>query len=668
MWRSSSNVTAMSMNQLWVRYNKGQGVFWEKESLCFVTAVRKGNTCSLLLFGKNDEKAEKKVPMKQFGNSRLFSVRLSKADVKNYSMYCFMDERGTFEDEYATAIAGREHFGLRKIDHARIIHKENSGEIAGFTCPAFSSLLFYKLHVRGFTKSKSSGVKNRGTFAGLAEKIPYLKELGVNAVLLMPVYEFDECMTKESRSSILSEETMAEYEKKYGSGFVDAQMGYSRFDTDKVVTAKLNYWGYSAGNYYFAPKASYASKPGRASEELKETVNALHAAGIAVFYEFYFSKYIPQSRVLSCLYYWTTEFGADGFRLMGDRIPMQMILEDDYLSGVKFLVSSAEGTDSSQNLRYDERRVAIYNDDFRNAVRKFVKGDENTVSEFVQRSTEDRRDFAQISYVSDQNGFTLYDLYTYDRKHNEENGEENRDGEDYNFSWNCGAEGETTKKKIRELRTQLRKNALCTVLLSQKVPLIFAGDELCHTQKGNNNAYCQDNEIGWMNWRMNKERKEQLEFFKQLVAFRKGHALLCGGRQPRQDDLLGVGMPELSLHGVKLWQPDFAPYSRTISLVYCGAYDVKGEEKEDICLLFNMHWEQHEFLLPCNLYLKDEAEKWQKVIDTSGKAETGYAEDFRKIAVTGRVGEEMKCMVPPRSVVVLIRKGSMECLPQRSKM
>lgn len=637
-----------------MQFGRMPGISAADGIIYFRTVIRQGDFCRLHLFRKGKKEAVRTIEMERLSNTRVFCAELNPAEAR-YETYLYEDAQGVFADEYAGAVSGREKFGTQG-EVAAILPKnmQENEKTAGFECPAFSSLLFYKLHVRGFTKSPSSGVKHKGTFAGVKEKIPYLTELGVNAVLFMPVYEFEECMAQTVGYGMLPAGTMAEYERRYGSEFVKAQRAYAKKEeAEAQSTEKVNYWGYTGKNYYFAPKASYAAEPARAKEELQELVSALHEAGIAVFFELFFGDATKQFLMLDCLRYWTETYQADGFHLIGNKLPMQLFLEDAYLSGVKFLTTEDEcyGADGV----FDHRRVAVYNDDFRTIARRFVKGDENMVGDFVGRLVNDLTNMARMQYIADQNGFSLYDLYAYDRKHNEENGEDNKDGEDYNYSWNCGIEGETNKKKVTLLRSRLRKNALCSVLLSRSVPLLFAGDEFGQTKKGNNNAYCQDNEISWLNWRFNKEKREQLEFVKELIAFRKAHVALCGGRTLRTEDYKGIGLPEVSYHGVSLWQPDFAPYSRCIAILYNGTYFSEGTS-EDIYLIFNMHWEEHAFALP-GQKIAEEKTEWTIALDTSEEARIYPEEDFRSYAVTADLALEKKlCHVPPRSVVVLVRK------------
>ncbi len=646
---------------LWQEIIGGMSGAWcRADKICFKTVAEGAKSCTLLLFGKGKDEPEKEIEMCRIGNSAVFYRIVPQKDVKGCETYLFKSENGTFTDVYARSVSGKDVFGQLAGEVRPVLPTEQEKELSlsecgdGFTCPAFSELIFYKLHVRGFTKHASSGVKKKGTFAGLAEKIPYLKELGINAVLLMPVYEFDECMEVSKNCGCLSAKQLAQYEALYGEEFVKVQQAYENGKEEKSVD-RVNYWGYTPKNFYFAPKAAYAAEKQHADEELHDLVNALHEAGIAVFYEFFFGADVKKSLITDCLRYWTYAYGADGFRLIGENGALTFLAEDPYLAGVKFLVTDCPECGMHSD-RFEDRRVAVYNDGFRNVMRRFVKGDENMVGAFTEQFCDDRKEYAQLRYIADQNGFSLYDVYAYDRKHNEANGEDNKDGEDYNHSWNCGIEGETSKKKVNALRARLRRNALGTVVFSQSVPMLFMGDEFGHSKQGNNNAYCQDNEISWLNWRLNKEKKEQLSFVKKLIGFRKTHGILSGGRTLRGSDWKNIGMPDVSYHGVQLWQPDYAPYSRTVSVLLSGGY---GETKqEDLYLLFNMHWEELCFALPTEFSAGKVSCIWETVLDTSGESEFLEINEGKEIAVTADESmTEYYCKVPARTVVVLARKG-----------
>lgn len=244
--------------------------------------------------------------------------------------------------------------------------------------------------------------------------------------------------------------------------------------------------------------------------------------------------------------------------------------------------------------------LAEYNEGFLREIRRFVKGDEEMVGAVAARIERQTGNVGVINYLADHNGFTLADVYAYDIKHNELNGEENRDGTDYNFSWNCGVEGATKKKKILRLRSQMRRNALILLFVAMGTPMLLAGDEFANSQDGNNNAYCQDNEIGWVSWKELRANRDQFEFVKQLIALRKAHPVLHNKLLLRGMDYISCGCPDVSRHGTRAWYPDYSNYSRTLAILFCGKYALIDKKTPDqsIYIAANMHWEPHTFDLP----------------------------------------------------------------------
>ena len=251
-----------------------------------------------------------------------------------------------------------------------------------------------------------------------------------------------------------------------------------------------------------------------------------------------------------------------------------------------------------------------------------------------------------LNFMAVTNGFTMMDMVSYDQKHNEANGENNRDGSDYNYSWNCGAEGHVRKKKIQELRSRQLRNAMLLLFLSQGTPVLLAGDEFGNSQNGNNNAYCQDNEISWLNWNLNKWDQALLDFVKHVIAFRKAHPVFHMKQEPRVMDYLACGHPDISYHGVNAWQPEFENFRRQIGILYCGAYAKKpnGENDDFFFVIFNMHWEPHSFALP-NL---PKNLVWSLAFDTSDSAAGGYYEEGQERQILN----QKNYMVPSRSVLV----------------
>ena len=284
---------------------------------------------------------------------------------------------------------------------------------------------------------------------------------------------------------------------------------------------------------------------------------------------------------------------------------------------------------------------------FMEDMRRFLKGDEGMLQAFEFRNRRNPAEYAVVNYMANTNGFTLMDAVSYDRKHNEKNGEENRDGSDYNYSWNCGAEGPTRKKKIVELRKQLIKNAYLLLFLSQGVPLLMAGDEFGNSQDGNNNAYCQDNAVSWLNWKLLETHKDQVEFVKRLIAFRKSHKMFHMDREPRIMDYKSCGRPDVSYHGENAWKPEFENFRRQFGILYWGAYAKKpdGTDDANFYVLYNMHWEPHMFGLP---HLPKGA-KWHVICSTADPD----VEDLPSDGTGEVLKNQMMLAVPPRGIMIL---------------
>lgn len=467
----------------------------------------------------------------------------------------------------------------------------------------YDETVIYKLHVRGFTRHTSSKVKHKGSYAGVAEKIQYLKELGITAVELMPVFESEEVQkwTENDKNSM------------YNPQF----------------NGRVNYWGYAKG-MYFAPKAAYASMSrdnGDYTVEFKDMVKALHREGIEVILEMFFPYDAGINMICDCVRHWIVEYHIDGIHLNCSDAVLETVANDPLLSRVKMFTTYW----NMGNRKRSYKNLANYNQGFMNCARKLLKGDENQLNEFVSRVKSNASNAAMINYIADNNGFTLMDLVSYDRKHNEDNGENNRDGENFNNSWNCGVEGKCRKKKIMDLRKRQIRNAMMMVLLSQGTPLIMAGDEFGNSQSGNNNPYCQDNEISWLNWRNLDSNRDLFEFFKSLVAFRKSHKILHMEEPLRDMDYFACGYPDVSYHSDNAWFGSFENYNRHFGIMYCGRYarNQDGNEDNFIYVAYNLHWEKHKLALPS----LPEGMSWSVVFDSSG-AEHNMDEINRKRCVS----------------------------------
>ena len=508
----------------------------------------------------------------------------------------------------------------------------------------YRDLIIYELHVRSFTMNQNSNVKKRGTFAGLTEKIPYLKELGINCVELMPIFEFDE------------------------------------FDNSREYNGQklYNYWGYSTVGF-FAPKAGYAaSSPfGMEADELKNLVKQFHKNGIEVILDVVFNHtaegnengpYISfrgidnrtyylltpegyyynfsgcgntmncknpvvRNVVLDCLRYWVSSFHVDGFRfdlasiLSRDKSGAPMIdpplldsIANDAVLGKSMLIAEAwdaGGLYQIGSFRY-WGRWAEWNGKYRDSLRYFIKGGAEHAPELfcrIQGSNDiygNNNSESSINFVTCHDGFTLYDLVSYNDKHNEANGENNMDGCNDNNSWNCGVEGETTDPQILDLRMRQMKNMLTILLTSRGIPMLLSGDEFANTQFGNNNAYCLDNEISWLDWSYLEKNKDLFKYVKKLISFRKKHPILHSNAL--DSGYNNMGYPEFSLHSTSPWQ--FDTFSPTLTFAYMYVEDQEKyntKKSSFIYIAVNAYWEDHTFNLP----IIPDGYTWKLVLESS---------------------------------------------------
>ena len=492
-----------------------------------------------------------------------------------------------------------------------------------------NDLVIYEAHVRSFTKDVSSGVRYPGTFAGLLDKIPYLKELGVNCVELLPIFEFDE------------------------------------FENSRVIEGRrlYNYWGYSTVNFY-APKAGYAASApmGLAADELKNAVKQFHKAGIEVMLDVVFNhtaegneqgpyisyrgidnktyylltpegyyynfsgcgntmncnNSVVRNCILDCLRYWVSDYHIDGFRfdlasiLSRDQNgapmtspPLLETLAHDAILGKTKLI--AEAWDAGGLYQVGSfpawGRWAEWNGRYRDCLRRFVKSGAEQGPELLWRMQGspdlygNRCAEASINFITCHDGFTLRDLVSYNQKHNLANGEENRDGSDNNDSWNCGAEGDTDDREILELRLRQEKNAVALLLLSRGIPMLLSGDEFGNTQFGNNNAYCQDNQISWLDWNLLEKNKDLHDFFKRMIHFRAKHPVLR--RSDFFRDKNSSGYPEMSFHGTRPWELDESQPFLSFGVLYAEPKaDYGTKEDAFIYCAVNAYWEEARFELP----------------------------------------------------------------------
>ncbi len=598
-----------------------------------------------------------------------------------------VDERIILLDPYARTTCGGNEWGKPfKIERDGKTHTFRTSAIIDnrfdwetdrpLNIPLEDTII-YELHVRGYTIHHSSQTKARGTFLGLTEKIPYLKSLGITAVELMPITDFDET-------------------------------GLNR-KNPKTGEPLLNFWGYDPISF-FAPKAAYAHTKNEYHivHEFKTMVKKFHEAGIEVILDMVFNhtgegdetgpiyhfkgldkhvfylidpktgKYLNYSgcgNTLNCnhpvvrdmimdsLRYWVTEMHVDGFRfdlasilgrgrdgeVLANPPLIEHIAADPILAHTKLIAEAWDAAGLYQVGDFPHfKRWMEWNGKFRDDVRRFVRGDRGMVPALASRlagssdlyQDDGREPYHSVNFITCHDGFTLLDLVSYNQKHNWENGENNRDGSDVNFSWNCGVEGPTSDPEILRLRNRLRRNYFTILLLSQGVPMLLAGDEFGRTQKGNNNAYCQDNEISWVNWQLAEQNADLLRFVRLLIHFRQKHRTFH--RTKFQVETIN-GIPEMTWHGLRVGKPDWSENAKYLGLLY-STFPKTGDP--DIYLMFNSASEEQIFQLPRPNY----GTKWHLFIDTFQEPPNEIYQSAHRPVLK----EQTVYHVAPYSVVVLV--------------
>lgn len=550
----------------------------------------------------------------------------------------------------------------------------------------YNESIIYEMHIKLFTMNKNSQVQYPGSYIGVMEKIAHLKELGVTAVELLPVFEFDE----------------------------NSIMGVNPVTGESLK----NVWGYNPIALY-APTSNYLSDPDKVTGasmgehimEFSKLVNAFHDAGIEVimdvvfnhtgegnelgptisfkgldnsiyymlepYNKMYYSNYsgtgntlncshpVVKEYILDCLRYWYGQMQVDGFRFdlasilgrgkdgqwLGNLSILNDIAKDSVLSTAKLI---AEGWDAAGGYFLGEFPIgwSEWNGKFRDTVRKFIKGDPGQISDLATRivgspdlfGNDGRRPYYSINFVTAHDGFTMWDLVSYNEKNNHVNGEHNRDGEDHNNSWNHGVEGETDDPGVIALRKQQMKNMFLIMMISQGTPMILMGDEMGKTQRGNNNAYCQDNELNWLDWERFDRFRDIYEFLKNMIAFRKIHISLRRKHFFTGTDINGNGLSDISWHGIKPYSPDWSHDSRILAFMIDGEdYDIESVVDDHIYVAFNSHHEDLDFELP-----EIPGENWYRVVDTGN-----HEEDFLH---EPRMLNSSHYCVKARSSIILISK------------
>jgi glycogen operon protein len=649
---------------------------------------RHATACTLVLFEPDNQEPFAEMPFPaEFRVGDVFAMIVFDLDYENLEYGFRMDgpfapQQGhRFEvsrvllDPMARSISGREVWGAEPDSshqhypyRSRIVPEDFDWESIQPPGLPFEELVIYEMHVRGFTRDSSSGVKYPGTFAGLKEKIPHLKELGVNGVELLPVFEFDE---QDSRVNPSTGERL------------------------------WNYWGYSTIGFY-APKAGFAAtgRVGMQADELKSLIKELHRNKIEVILDVVFNhtaegneagptlsfrgldnrayymltpdgQYynfsgcgntmncnhpVVRGFVIECLRYWVAEYHIDGFRFdlasilgrdqsgapLANPPLLEALAADPVLGRTKLIAEAWDAGGLYQVGSFPAyERWAEWNGRFRDCSRRFLKGDDGQVREMANRLAgspdmyHDRGASASINFVTCHDGFTLADLMSYNHKHNEANGEDNRDGANDNHSWNCGSEGPTEDAAINALRRQQIKNALAMLLLSRGVPMLLMGDECGRTQQGNNNAYCHDGPLTWFDWNLLKTNADLFRFCRLMIRFRQQHPWPAG----TTDDSL-----ELSWHGTRPWHPDWSPSSRVLAFM---RRSLGGNDRGDVVYAaMNMYWEPLEFELPA----PPDGRRWLMFANTCMPT----PEDIWESGQEPVLSDQKKILAAGRSIIVLV--------------
>ena len=612
------------------------GAFASGESITFTALIPSKADAQIILYRRGTEEIVSEIPLLKTpwaGDMRCHT--LNGVDPSGLE-YNFRIDGKIITDPAARIVKGREPFGdltersVHRIRGGFLTEAFDWGEDRSPALP-YEDVVAYCIHVRGFTMSKASRVRHPGTFEGITEKAGYLEKLGINQIILMPACEFEEVMRPANGSRNLS---------------VPITDGGQNVMSEKIPVpvpgpagepkypVRLNYWGYTT-SWYYAPKAAYCADD-RPDLEFKKMVKLLHSKGIEVIMEFALPDEIDPSFATDVLSFWRQEYHVDGFRLMTNNTIANAAASCPVLSDAKLICGyfdltnpQLKGPDALQRSvshTVHEGTLADWNDGFRLDCRHLLKGDENMTGAFAGRMLAYSDQKGILNAVTGHDGFTLCDLVSYDCKHNEANGEDNQDGAPSEFSWNCGEEGPTRKKNIRELRLRQMKNAFAMLLLGQGTPVILSGDELCNTQSGNSNPYCIDSELTWLDWRKDAAAKELFSFVQELIRFRKAHRLLRGISEKMANAGGAGGYPMSSCHSSKAWFASNEYQDRHIGIMLCGEEDGKDSY---IYLAFNLHWEDREFALP---YLPEEL-CWRTAISTDCRKEEYHC---RSVILAGR--------------------------------
>ena len=657
-------------------------------------------SCTLVLFEKRASKPMVEIPFpEEFRIGNVYCMIVFDLDVENieygYRMggpwdpiagYRF-DETKILCDPYAKAIGGRDAW-LQPPDwnnlyqyRARLAFEDFDWEEDRHLEIPIEDLVLYEMHVRSFTRHPSSGVKHPGTFAAIREKIPYLKALGVNCLELMPIFEFDEW--ENNRKHPETGQLLVNYWGYSTLGFFAPKGGYAatgkfgmQVDELKTLIKDLHKHGievildvvfnHTAEGDHRGPTISFRGIDNKTYYMLTPDGYYFNFSGCGNTLNC--NHPVVRNVVLDCLRYWASEYHLDGFRFdlasilgrdpMGYPLPNPPLLEtlahDPILAKCKLIAEAWDAGGLYQVGSFPAYgRWAEWNGKYRDTIRKFLKSEPGQVGELsyrIQGSPDlyyHRGPTASINFVTCHDGFTLYDLFSYNDKHNEANGENNNDGANDNNSWNCGWEGETGDPAINSLRRRQIKNALTLLMLSQGVPMVLMGDEAGRTQHGNNNTYCHDTEINWLDWSLSEKNADLFRYAKMVTHFRHAHPVLRNRYHFQHRDYVGSGYPDISFHGTQAWNCDWSLSSRVFAFLLCGKHAKQGTAKDDfIYVAMNMYWDALNFHPPS----LPEGMKWHIFSNTGMPA----PEDVHNIGQEPVLAGQNNILVGPRSVIILV--------------
>lgn len=616
-------------------YAQVPGVTVTEDGIIFSAVFRGHSSCGIELYHL-PEGARVEIPFTEehrFGS--LYSVKVFSLYPEEwcYRYYC---GKHSFVDPYARKLVKLESGGFT-FSAAGFFYAPDD-RLPVYTIKnlkPWDEESIYCLHVRGFTMGEGAAVKHPGTFAGVAERIPYLKSIGITSVELMPVYE----MRPDTRP-VKGPRTMQEALELYP---VDS-MGKPILD---LSVDKTNYWGFCRG-FYFAPRQSYGTGEEDVQREFARMVERFHDAGMEVILQLYFPESVtPQTQIDAARFY-TTHYGVDGFHLLGSIANIKSLVSDPLLSdsrliGASFPYDKIEGVDAEnpESGIVSTENLAQCANPFTPLLRRFVKSDDYVLKEFLVEFLRVPGSHGNIHAAATYDGFTLRDLVSYNDRHNEANGESGLDGSAENYSWNCGAEGETDDPDVLRLRRNQIRNFMTLLYLSQGTPLLNEGDEYFNTQGGNNNPYCQDNPVGWVNWTRNDTADEILDFTRKIQKVRAEHPAFHASESFKGTDYLACGYPDLSFHGEEAWKPDLSHFSHCIGICICENYIKEDSKVQLIYLAINMYWEERSLGLP----KLQPRRYWNLLLDTSKEHSFAEGECIQE--------DQHSVRVAPRSIKIL---------------